>query len=436
MTSQPFREGQLIRIAEGMLSDWVTVDLARQVPTGWQLYVKDGAGAFHKLDLTEDQARAVTVLTNDGAADSARVLAGLWTCWMDAASASSRTTLLASAPLRPYPHQANAVYGAMLPQPRLRFLLADEPGTGKTIMAGLYLREMQKLGLIRRALVVAPAGLVSKWQADFERFFAGGLWRITNETVKQHGLAIPHDLWIVSLELAAINPAVQEAIRPDQAGWDAVVFDKVHRLTPTAETFHRAGALLAKNTARALFMTATPHRGKEWLFRHLLHLVDPEVYPEPGSDKDAPLRPVKPGPVHFLRRMKEDLVDYDGVTPLFKSRRAHNVMVSLNVSEDAFYREALVLQFPFREVFQPTTLMGLLGSALMGAPPAGPGDDLGGVPGDRPGEPDEQAPQFGDGDAEVSGAGDAPFFAAVATAARASSARVICRYQPCQLRTS
>src|SRR5829696_5840347 len=90
-------------------------------------------------------------------------------------------------------------------------------------------------------------------------------------------------------------------------------------------------------------MTATPHRGSEWLFRHLLHLVDPEVYPEPDSDRDAPLRPIKPGPVHFLRRMKEDLVDYDGATPLFKGRRAQNAMVPLNGIEDAFYREALAL---------------------------------------------------------------------------------------------
>ncbi len=231
----------------------------------------------------------------------------------------------------------------MLPQPRLRFLLADEPGTGKTIMAGLYLREMQKLGFVGRALVVAPAGLVTKWQADFARFFGGELRRITNETIQQHGLAAPHDMWVVSLELAAVNPAVQEAIRPDRAGWDIVVFDEAHRLTPTAETFHQAGRLLAGNTPRALLMTATPHRGSEWLFRHLLHLVDPEVYPHPGDDPKADLRPVKPGPVHFLRRMKEDLVDYDGRTPLFLGRRAHNKTVPLNSVEQPYYDEALTL---------------------------------------------------------------------------------------------
>lgn len=338
-----FEVGQRLHIPGKHLPDWVTVDFVQAVATGWKLYVKDDDGAFHPVDLTEAEAERVIVVSEDGGADSARVLAGIWTQWMRAAGVNADATVLASSPLRPYAHQSNAVYGAMLPQPRLRFLLADEPGTGKTIMAGLYLREMQKLGFVRRALVVAPAGLVTKWQADFARFFGGELRRITNETIQQHGLAAPHDMWVVSLELAAVNPAVQEAIRPDRAGWDIVVFDEAHRLTPTAETFHQAGRLLASNTPRALLMTATPHRGSEWLFRHLLHLVDPEVYPHPGDDPKADLRPVKPGPVHFLRRMKEDLVDYDGRTPLFRGRRAHNQNVPLNSVEQPYYDEALAL---------------------------------------------------------------------------------------------
>lgn len=338
-----FAEGQKIHIPGRDLPDWVTVEFARAVATGWKLYVTDDSGVLLLVDLTEAEAEKVVVLSNDGAADSARVLAGLWTRWMAAAAANGDASVLASTPLRPYAHQSNAVYGAMLPQPRLRFLLADEPGTGKTIMAGLYLREMQKLGFVHRALVVCPAGLVTKWQADFERFFGGELRRITNETIQQHGLSDPHDMWVVSLELAGINPAVQEAIRPDRAGWDVVVFDEAHRLTPTAETFHQVGRLLTKNTPRALLMTATPHRGSEWLFRHLLHLVDPEVYPDPGSDPKAELRPIKPGTVHFLRRMKENLVDYDGKTRLFRGRTAHNKLIPLNAIEHSYYQEALGL---------------------------------------------------------------------------------------------
>ena len=101
--------------------------------------------------------------------------------------------------------------------------------------------------------------------------------------------------------------------------------------------------MLGTSVPRALLMTATPHRGSEWLFRHLLHLVDPDVYPDPGRDSKANLRPIRPGPVHFLRRMKEDLVDYDGKTPLFKGRRANNCFVPLNAVEHSYYTEALQL---------------------------------------------------------------------------------------------
>lgn len=340
-----FEQGQRVRLTESGLPEFATVNhCLPEGDGGWLLYVRSDDGLLFDVRVTSDGSGPVEPLMADGRADSSRVLAGMWTRWMTAAAANAESTLLASTPLDPYAHQANAVYGAMMPQPFLRFLLADEPGTGKTIMAGLYLREMQRLGLIRRALIVVPANLATKWQADFDRFFGGGLRRITAETVRQHALETNHDMWIVSLELAAMNPNVQEAIRPDKAGWDIVVFDEAHRLTPTAASFHQVGRLLARNTPRALLMTATPHRGKEWLFRHLLHLVDPAIYPDPGPDKDtAHLSALKPGPIHFLRRMKEDLVDYDGVTRLFKGRTAKNFSIPLSLKEVAIYQEALAM---------------------------------------------------------------------------------------------
>lgn len=342
--SREFVQDQRVLVPALSSLGYVTVDMAVKGPAGgWVLYVKDDSGGIHRADLTAGEADDVQTLAQDGNARSERVLAGMWTQWMAAASMNARSTLLASSPLEPYAHQSHAVYGAMLPQPWLRFLLADEPGTGKTIMAGLYLREMQKYGLIRKALIVVPANLVSKWQADFERFFGGGLRRITAGTVREHALDLDHDMWITSLELAAVNPAVQDAIRPDLAGWDIVVFDEAHRLTPTAQSFHRVGRLLARNTPRALLMTATPHRGSEWLFRHLLHLVDPDIYPEPGDDPHQQLAALRPGSTHFLRRMKEDLVDYDGTTKLFKGRHASNLRVPLTLEELTAYNEALAM---------------------------------------------------------------------------------------------
>lgn len=352
MTSISVEKGQRVLLPALKNLGYVTVDMVFPEAGGLTIvYVVDDAGQLHKAELSPEDLPEVEVLVQDGRASSERVIAGMWTQWMAAAAMNARSTLLASSPLDPYAHQSNAVYGAMLPQPWLRFLLADEPGTGKTIMAGLYLREMQKYGLIRKAIIVVPANLVSKWQADFDRFFGGGLRRITADTVREHALDLDHDMWIVSLELASVNSAVQGAIRPDKAGWDVVVFDEAHRLTPMASTFHRVGRLLAKNTPRALLMTATPHRGSEWLFRSLLHLVDPEIYPDPGDDQKVELPPLRPSGVHFLRRMKEDLVDYNGTTKLFKGRHATNLRVPLNLSELAIYNDAIAMVNTY---FQPT----------------------------------------------------------------------------------
>lgn len=334
-----FETGQKVRLPQGP-AQWVTVDFAyRDVGGQWVLYVAlDGENVYHKVVLTAEEATRVEIIAPDGCASSARALAGMWSLWI---SAAAQTPAVA---LRAYPHQVSAVYGAMLPQPRLRFLLADEPGTGKTVMAGLYLREMRRLGMIRRALIVAPAGLVSKWQADFERFFGGGLRRITSGTVNDGGaLDATHPTWVVSLELISVNPSVLEAVLPERAGWDLVIFDEAHRLTPTAQAFYNSAKLLAAGSPRALLMTATPHRGSEWLFRHLLHLVDADIYPDPGGEPKARFPALRPGAVHFIRRMKEGLVDYDGVTPLFKGRRATNYRVPLNAVELAVYERALSL---------------------------------------------------------------------------------------------
>lgn len=330
-----------MRVRPPGFSSFVIIDDVVKSGDQTRLYLLDDDGSISRFEVTADNEDLVRVLQEDGQGDSQMVLAGLWAQWMQQAIHTSKATALASTPLRPYLHQDEAVYGAMLPQPMMRFLLADEPGTGKTIMAGLYLREMKRLGLVRRALIVAPAHLVSKWQADFRNFFGGAPERITSEVVSQGPLRPDRDTWIVSLDLASVNPIVQEEIRPDRAGWDLVIFDEAHRLTPTAQGYYRVARLLSRGTPRALLMTATPHRGKEWLFRALLHLVDPEVFPE--ADRNDDLSTYKPGPLHFLRRIKEQLVNRDGVTPLFKGREAFNIKVTLGPLESEFYRDALDL---------------------------------------------------------------------------------------------
>lgn len=311
----------------------------------WCLLVMDDedSGEVRIAQFTDAEARGIRSVSEDGSGSPAVVLTGLWCEWILHSIRTARATALSSSSLKPLPHQMEAVYGHMLPQPLLRFLLADEPGTGKTIMSGMWLREMQRLGKVGRALVVCPAHLVPKWQADFDKFFGGGLREVTNETIQQDALNLsPDTTWVVSLHLAASNPAVREALRPERAGWDAVIFDEAHRMTPLAETFHLVGEALSATDIHTVLLTATPHRGEEWLFRELLHLVDPDIFPSVPQSMQG-LRLLRPGRLHFLRRMKEELLDYDGSSRLFREREARNVPVPLNSTEQHFYDEALRL---------------------------------------------------------------------------------------------
>lgn len=302
-------------------------------------------GSRDEVMLSPNQYAALSPIRTGGGGDPHAVLASLWAYWMTRAAAEIRSAALVTTSLYPYPHQDEAVYAAMLPQPILRFLLADEPGTGKTIMAGLYIREMQRASRLRRVLLAVPAHLVPKWERDLHRFFAIAPARMTAELARRPEPLHPQlDVWVVSLDLLARNRQVQQKLVFDAGPWDLVVFDEAHRLTPTAQTaFPVAGALAARCT-HLLLLTATPHRGNEYLFRALLHILEPELYPwEEGDERRLGATGVRlrPSPLHFLRRMKEDLRGYDGVTRLFQPRHAHNEPVQLGTREQEAYDDAI-----------------------------------------------------------------------------------------------
>lgn len=232
------QKGTLVRLPGE--SEFVRVAMADDSGAGLSLIVGE-PGSFRMFELDTVEVEQLEVVTADGQARSEEVLAGLWAEWMGSAAANTEGAAMVASALTPYPHQHQAVYQRMLPQPLLRFLLADEPGTGKTIMGGLYAREAQRLSIVNRCLVVCPAHLVTKWQADFESFSGEASAAIDANTVAQHalrnGLHAGDGLWVVSLELAAMNPGLLEAIHPDTAALDLVIFDEAHRLAPTADTF-------------------------------------------------------------------------------------------------------------------------------------------------------------------------------------------------------
>ena len=240
----------------------------------------------------------------------------------------------------PLPHQITAVYESMLPRQPLRFVLADDPGAGKTIMAGLYIRELVMRADARRILIVAPGSLVEQWRDElFEKF--GLEFRIFSAALEE---ASPsgnpfedHQQLIVRLDQMARNEDLQTKLCA--AGWDLVVFDEAHKLAAhyygreVKETgrFQFAKAL-GRETRHLLLMTATPHNGKEEDFQLFLSLLDSDRFY--GKFRDGVH---KVDASDLMRRMvKEELVKFDG-TPLFPERKAYTVNYKLSDAEAKLY---------------------------------------------------------------------------------------------------
>ncbi|MCS6804589.1 MAG: helicase-related protein [Blastocatellia bacterium] len=256
--------------------------------------------------------------------------------------------------IRTLPHQIEAVYQAMLPQPRLRFLLADDPGAGKTIMAGLLIKELKLREAIERVLILCPAPLTIQWQDEMLRWF-GESFDIIFSAVDQQQLTNP---WQRSSQvICSIDYAKQDGVRERvwQQHWDLVVLDEAHKCSAytksssgrsdeVAETKrYQLAKRLSESADHVLLLTATPHHGDEDRFAHFVRLVDPDLFPEPHrlareatAIRREVLRLGKNSP-WCLRRLKEDLKDLNG-NRLFPDRHARTVTFHLNSEEYALYK--------------------------------------------------------------------------------------------------
>lgn len=304
----------------------------------FELVLRVPDGTLTETILTADEVAQIRQPSNDGEGRSEAVLAALWGQWMQWATPRIRSAATATKPLKPYAHQDEAVFVHMLPQPRLRFLLADEPGTGKTIMTGMYMAEGRRSGAVSgKVLIVPPAHLVTKWIDDLQRFFGIDAERLDTATARSpRPLRSDVDVWVVSVDLFTHNPDVLRKTAGAEASWSLVVFDEAHRLTPTSQ-YLGAARQVAAVTHHLLLLTATPHRGKEWYFQELLHLLNPDMYPVtagPGDSGDE--HRIRPAEISFLRRMKEDLRGHDG-SLLFKERFAETKPVPLSPAEQTCY---------------------------------------------------------------------------------------------------
>jgi superfamily II DNA or RNA helicase len=244
--------------------------------------------------------------------------------------------------VEPLPHQITAVYESMLPRQPLRFLLADDPGAGKTIMAGLFIKELLIRGDLQRCLVVSPGNLVEQWQDELWRKFNLPFDIATNdklEAARTGNWFRENSLCIARLDKLSRDEEVQAKLK--DTDWDLIVCDEAHKMSATffggeakyTKRYH-LGRLLSGITRHFLLMTATPHNGKEEDFQLFMALIDGDRFE--GKFRDG---------VHttdvsdMMRRMvKERLLKFDG-TPLFPERIAYTLNYTLSDGEARLYKE-------------------------------------------------------------------------------------------------
>lgn len=246
-----------------------------------------------------------------------------------------------SSDVEPLPHQISAVYKEMLPLLPLRYILADDPGAGKTIMTGLFIRELICRGDLERCLIVCPGSLVEQWQEELFRKFHLRFQILTQEKFQGSlsGNAFAEaKLAIARLDMLARNEELQKKLAATE--WDLIVCDEAHKMSasfwggqPRMTHRYQLGQKLSEIARHFLLLTATPHNGKEQDFQLFLALIDPDQF---GNLKQGASRADVSG---IMRRLvKEELLKFDG-SKLFPDREAITLNYTLSPLEAQLYQE-------------------------------------------------------------------------------------------------
>ncbi|MDM3861688.1 MAG: helicase-related protein [Aphanizomenon gracile PMC644.10] len=247
---------------------------------------------------------------------------------------------ISASQIDPLPHQIEAIYHYILKSPNIRFLLADDPGAGKTIMGGLLIKELKYRGLVNRVLIVVPGHLKDQWLREMKERFSEKFLMVDRGVVNA---SWSQNVWtefpqiITSLDFIKQND-VQLAF--NDARWDLVIVDEAHKMSAykygekvSKTARYTVGETLSSNSKYLILLTATPHRGDPENFKLFLDLLQPNFFANTEmlatsiEDADNPL---------FLRRLKEDLKNFDG-QPLFPPRLVETIKYYLNEEEKKLY---------------------------------------------------------------------------------------------------
>ncbi|MCY4425075.1 MAG: helicase-related protein [Acidimicrobiaceae bacterium] len=250
----------------------------------------------------------------------------------------------------PYPHQIDAVYNRLLTMKPLRFLLADDPGAGKTIMSGLLIRELVLRGDVARCLIVAPGSLVEQWQDELWEKFGLSFELMSRAAVEASRTGNPFtekNLLIARVDQLSRSEELMAKVRASD--WDLVIVDEAHKMAAHryGDELRRTkrfllGEVLRECTRHLLLLTATPHNGKNEDFLAFMTLIDPERFAgrlrgDGGADAGGD-KPSMPDVSDVMRRLvKENLRTFEG-RRLFPQRHAHSLNFELSDSEAALYK--------------------------------------------------------------------------------------------------
>ncbi len=272
----------------------------------------------------------------------------------------------------PLPHQITAVYEEMLPRQPLRFLLADDPGAGKTVMSGLLIKELITRGDLNRCLIVSPGSLAEQWQDELITKFQLKFDILTNDKVDAaiSGNYFAENNYVIArLDKLSRSPELQAMLTSTELSWDLVIVDEAHKMSatyygdePKYTKRFRLGELLSGITRNLLLLTATPHSGKDQDFQLFLSLLDPDRFV--GKNRDGVSR-IDASDL-MRRAIKEQLLKFDG-TPLFPERIAHTVTYELSEMEAELYKEVteyVRTEFNRAEALSNNKRAGTVGFAL------------------------------------------------------------------------